>query len=283
MASNTKICIFSKHLHWLNWEEMVKATGDIGFDGIDLTIRPNGHVHPEKVEDELPQVVEICGKNNIEITMLSTTIEDASSPVTEKILRTASNLGIKYYRMNWYHYDNQINIERNLINFKSKMKDLEAINKQYNIKGSYQNHDGDWFGSAIWDLAGILKEISSEWLGCQYDILNASLEGFNSWSLGFELIAPFIHTIDIKDGYWNFEKGQQKLSYVPLGKGMVNYSKFFKLINKFNITAPLSLHLEYDLGGAEQGAKDLSVPGSIVIESIKEDLKTLVTYLAQDF
>ena len=45
-----KIHIFSKHLQFLNYEDMANAAAEMGFDGIDLTVRPNGHVLPEQVE-----------------------------------------------------------------------------------------------------------------------------------------------------------------------------------------------------------------------------------------
>ncbi len=37
-------CFFSKHLPDLNWTDLAAATIDMGFDGIDLTVRPKGHV-----------------------------------------------------------------------------------------------------------------------------------------------------------------------------------------------------------------------------------------------
>ena len=47
------ICIFSKHLQWCNYKEMADLAGEIGFDGVDLTVRPKGHVLPERVEEDL--------------------------------------------------------------------------------------------------------------------------------------------------------------------------------------------------------------------------------------
>jgi hypothetical protein len=33
---------------------MAKAATEIGFDGVDLTVRPKGHVLPDNVEKDLP-------------------------------------------------------------------------------------------------------------------------------------------------------------------------------------------------------------------------------------
>ena len=50
-----KIYLFSKHLQFLDYEEM-------GFDGIDLTVRPKGHVLPLNVEKDLPKATNAANK-----------------------------------------------------------------------------------------------------------------------------------------------------------------------------------------------------------------------------
>ena len=54
-------CVFSKHLHWLSVDVLADALAEIGFDGVDLAVRPGGHVEPERVETELPA----AGKNGL--------------------------------------------------------------------------------------------------------------------------------------------------------------------------------------------------------------------------
>jgi hypothetical protein len=53
-----KISVFSKHFQWTNWQEMAAIAKDIGFDGIDLTVRAGGHVLPDRVEEDLPKDAE---------------------------------------------------------------------------------------------------------------------------------------------------------------------------------------------------------------------------------
>ncbi len=155
------------------------------------------------------------------------------------------------------------------------MKDLTAMNQHFQIKGAYQNHDGTWFGAPVWDLGIVLREINSEWLGCQYDILNATIEGNKSWPLGLEFIAPYIHTIDIKDAICRKVDGTWKVKYLPIGEGNIHFKEFFEHLNKFNIKASFSMHFQYDLGGAEVGAHQLTIPTDQVIAAMRKDLNTL--------
>ena len=42
--NNTELSVhlFSKHLQFLNYTEMAEAASEMGFDGLDLTVRPKG-------------------------------------------------------------------------------------------------------------------------------------------------------------------------------------------------------------------------------------------------
>ena len=67
-ASPLKVHVFSKHLQFLNYQDMAAAARDIGFDGVDLAVRPKGHVLPERVETDLPKAVEAIRKAGLSHT-----------------------------------------------------------------------------------------------------------------------------------------------------------------------------------------------------------------------
>jgi sugar phosphate isomerase/epimerase len=279
-----KISIFSKHLQWLDYKEMAKAVREIGFDGVDLTVRPEGHVLPERVEEDLPKAVEAVGKEGKKVYMLTTSIENADDPVTEKILKTASSLGIRHYRMGWGHYDDAKSVEDNMSANQTRMAKLAKLNEKYNVSGEYQNHsgvarEGIYFGAAIWDLATVLKNINSHWLGSQYDIYHSTIEGANTWPVGLKLISLFIRSIDIKDFFWLKKDGKWIAESVPLGEGMVDFGKYFSLIKQLGINVPVSLHFEYPMGGAENGADKITMKREDVFAAMKKDLSALQSYL----
>jgi L-ribulose-5-phosphate 3-epimerase len=278
------ISVFSKCLHWMGYDEMATAMSGMGFDGIDLTVRPDGHVVPERVEEDLPAAVKAANKAGIQITILTTAITDPDDPMTEKILKTAGSQGIRHYRMGWFFYDETLTIDESLKMAELKLRKLSAMNKKYSISGEYQNHSGSggkgiYMGGAIWDIAVLLKKIESEWLGFQYDIYHATVEGTNTWPAGMRNIAPLIKTIDIKNFRWFEKEGKWGHESVPLDKGLVDYRKFFSLVKNLKISCPLSLHYEYPLGGAEKGSKTVSMKKEEILETIAGDLKTLKGWL----
>lgn len=267
------ICIFSKHLQWLDYQDMAKTAKEIGFDGIDLTVRPKGHVLPEEASKNLPKAAEAIFKQDLKLPMISTAISDADNPTSKEILKTAADLGISFYRMNWFKYDQGLSIQKNHEQFLYKLRKLADLNQQYGIKGAYQNHAGAWwFGASIWDIRSMLYQIDSEWLGLQYDIRHGMVEGGQSWVQDLKYIAPFINTLDFKDFQW-VKKEDWSLENVPLGEGMVDFQQYVGYLNQWNINAPISIHYEYPLGGAEHGHRELHMPVQEVKHTMQKDLR----------
>jgi len=254
---------------------MGQVAAEIGFDGIDITVRTGGHVLPDRVAEDLPKAVEAVRKSGLDVYMITTGISSANDPFTESILKTASSLGIHHYRTGWLHYDNTKSVEENLENFQRQLAALAELNKKYSIYGEYQNHSGVYFGASIWDLYTVLKRINSPWLGSQYDVLHASVEGANSWATGLKLLKPHIKSIDIKDYQWSKHNGKWEAEMVPLGEGMVDFKKYLGLLKQFELHTPVSLHFEYPLGGAEHGNKSLTISKEACIKVMQKDLAKL--------
>src|SRR5271157_2922622 len=171
-ASRLSIVYFSKHLQWLDWERMAATAAELGFDGIDLTVRQGGHVEPEWVQADLPKVAKIVRNAGLDIPMITTGIVDKDSPYAETILRTASDVGIPRYRwgeFSWsddktvldssnLHASNQkplallIDVPARLAQLKKRVSELAALNEKYKVCAMYHNHSGPLVGASIWDL-----------------------------------------------------------------------------------------------------------------------------------
>lgn len=266
------ISIFSKHLQFLNYKNMAEAAKEIGFKGVDLTVRPKGHVLPERVVEDLPKAAKALNEYDLTPNMFTSNVSDAGNPLHQDVLKAAAKEGFKCYRTNWLKYKNLNSIEKDLEIYNAQLKSLATLNQQLNLCGAYQNHAGNSVGSPVWDIKQLLDGIAPQNLGAQYDIRHATVEGANSWELGFHLIKDHINSLVIKDFKWGMIDGKWKVINVPLGQGMVDFNRFFKLLKQHNIHVPVSLHLEYDLGGAEKGMSKLNITQKEVFRYMKQDL-----------
>jgi len=273
-----KIHVFSKPFSWLGYEDMAILLSEAGAEGIDLTVRPEGHVLPEKVESDLPKAVEAARKHGLNVDMIVTGIISPDQQYAESILRTASSLGIKYYRLGWIDYDYNLGIKGTLRKYKPEFEKLAAMNRKYGMHGAYQNHAGTMVGGAVWDIYELLEGLDPQFIGCQYDVRHAVVEGGTSWSNGLKLIAPWVKCTDIKDFKWLETDGRWNPVSVPLGEGMVDYDEYFRIMKAGNFTGPMSVHFEYPPFENSKITLADSDKRKLFIKEAKRDIDRLKSY-----
>ena len=275
------IYFFSKPLDKFGHDFMIDTLKMAGVDGVDLTVRPKGSVLPEKVEEDLPKVAELAKKRGLLLEMMVSNLTSAETPYAKNVLSAAANNGIKHYRLGYYRYNNNESAEQTLDRAKSEMLSLIELNRGIGIQGGYQNHTGNYFGSPIWDLIKVLESFSSNWITSQFDIYHAFSEGYKSWLISMEMIAPKIGSLAIKDFTWEIINGKAKIKKVPLGQGVVDLDGFFKNIKKLEIVAPITLHIEYPILSDEEKVLSILQKQKIIVNKIKNDVRFIRLKLRQ--
>jgi len=273
IENSLKINIFSKHLQFLGYTHMAEAAAEMGFDGVDVSVRPNGHVLPERVETDLPEVVEALKKVNFVPLIMTTAVADANDVIDRKVLTTASKLGFKFYRMNYYSYPDGKEMTASIELFQQRLKELSQLNKELGLIGCYQNHSGTLAGSSIWELWELLRTADGQFMGVQYDIRHAVVEGALSWENGLRLVQSQIKTINVKDFKWLDENGKYAITDIPIGEGVVDFKAYFNLLKQYKLNVPVTMHTEYPLGGAEHGAREITCSKQVVFTAMKKDLQ----------
>jgi sugar phosphate isomerase/epimerase len=273
------IRLFSKPLDSYDLDFMCDCVAGSGIGGFDLTVRKGGKIEPVNVERELPDLVQKAKRYNLSVDMIVTGILSADEPDTDKILRTASASGVKYYRLGWLEYDYNLGVWETIQKFRTSLMGILELNEKYKIHGGYQNHSGTWVGGPVWDLHELLRDFPPEFLGSQYDVRHATVEGASTWILGMNLIASHIKTLAIKDFTWKTVNGKPEAVTVPLGEGMVDWDLYFRTLKELGISVPITLHIEYPL--LEPGDDKLSLiqQQKLIIGKLRKDVEFLNSYL----
>ena len=151
-GGNLEVHLFSKHLQFLNYKDMSEAAAEMGFNGLDLTVRPEGHVLPDRVSEDLPNAVEAMKKYGLNPRLMTTNVIDVQNKEHKSVLETASKSGFSHYRTAWLSYPENRGIPESQAIYGQQLKNLEVLNKQLVLIGCYQNHAGNHVGAPIWDL-----------------------------------------------------------------------------------------------------------------------------------
>ncbi len=273
--------VFSKPLQWLDYAGAAALIAEAGYGGIDYTVRPGGHVLPEKVQDDLPRAVEAARKAGLKVEMITTAVTTAKDKFTEPLLRTAAKLGVKYYRLGNFQYNLKVGIWESLQNLKPQLRELAALNQSLGLHGCIQNHAGPRVGGPVWDLYELVRDLDPRWFGVQYDIRHAVVEGAQSWPLALRLLAPWIRCTDLKDFKWEQAAGKATLDNVPIGQGVVGYDAYFKLVAELGLHGPRSVHFEYPPFERATTPLPEAEKRSVLLKLMKQDLAALRGYMAK--
>ncbi|MEO6803294.1 MAG: TIM barrel protein [Granulicella sp.] len=278
-----KLSLFSKLFQWTDLKHTAAIARDLGFDALDLTVRRKGHVLPERVATDLPAAVDIVQAVGLQVSMISTDIKDIQSPYAESILATARRLGIHHYRWGGLTYKPGPAIHKQLQDLKPQIRDLAQLNEAHQICGMYHTHSGvNMIGGPIWDLWLLIRDLDPRWIGMNYDIGHATIEGgFGGWETSTQLAGPSMRGIALKDFFWPARKPGQKLSlyepkWCPIGEGIVDFHVFFALVKASSFDGPVQLHFEYPaFAGAENGDTSLHIPEAQLISMVRKDLTAI--------
>lgn len=279
-----KVAIFSKHLQFVEGEELAKTSAELGFDGIDITVRKGGHVEPERVKQDLPKLVATIKKQGLEVPMVTTDIADADTPFAEDVIRTASELGTRYYRFGAFKYAADKPYTAQLDGFKPRLAKLAALNARYQSCAIYHTHSGvGLVGASIWDLHEIMKDLDPKSVGINYDVGHATIEGgLGGWINSFRISGAHLRGIALKDFAWTKDaRGKWQAQWKPVGEGMVHFPEFFGMLAETPFAGPLQVHYEYPLGGASNGARTLTMPRTEVLAAMKKDLGMIRGYMGK--
>lgn len=246
------LCMFSKHFPELTYDELGKTCRDLGFAGIDLTVRPKGHVLPENVVEHLPRAVDALRKAGLEVPMITTDITSATGAAP--ILKTAAALGISYFKPGYWRY-NSVDPLTRIKQVAADIRGLAALAAEYKIAMGLHNHSGTYVGEAVWDTWEMIRDLDPRWTGFYYDPGHAAIEGgLGGHEISQRLVSSRLKMVAIKDFYWN----KAVPVWCPLGEGVVNWKQVFGDLKKSGYEGPLSLHLEYD-GGMDVAARVAAV------------------------
>jgi len=240
----------------------------LGVAGLEAPLRKGGHIEPEALADQLPEMVAALGKKDLRVLIMASSIDQVDKKgLTETQLRAAAKAGIKKYRLQHLKYDLSKGMKPQVAEFTAQLKDLAQLNKEIGIQGLYQNHRGkNYVGGPIWDMAGMLDEIGMpQHLGMAFDFAHATVEGANAWEMNFYRALPHIGAVFLKD----YKLVGKQWQPCPVGEGQVN-PMAGKLVSKMlPMEVPVSIHVEY-VGNA--GVKE-------TCDAMRKDIATVRKWL----
>ena len=235
-----------------DYDAVAELMAKAGFDGIEWTVRPKGHILPENVKTDLPRAVAATRKQGLKSTMIVTGFTNGADPASETILKVAADCGVRQYRPGYFLYDaKKETFRQSFDRIKAGFASLAALSEKTGVKTVYQNHSS-WgpslFGGLVWDVWEAIRDLDQKWMGLDYGPMHAYFETNLSWSHGLELVSDRIGAVCLKDFHYQLSKKNQKdhaKFMCAAGQGVVPWNDVKRLLDACKVKVPFVVHFEH--------------------------------------
>jgi sugar phosphate isomerase/epimerase len=268
--------LFSKHLGSLSVAEAGRAIADLGFEGVDLTVRPRGHVLPENARAELVGAVRTLADLGLAVPLITTGITAADDPYAVDIFETAAKAGVPNLKLGYWRYGEFGTFRSRMDEIARKLDGLEALAQRTGVRAVIHIHSGDNMSALAPVVWHWIVDRDPAAIGAYADPGHMVVEGgLGGWRMGLDLLGERIAVVAFKDYTWQATEGpsgepQMARVAVPLGQGMVPWPEVLDCLQGVGFDGWISVHREY----GEQTA-------GVVVADIPADLEYLRAVMAQ--
>lgn len=244
--------LFTDNLADLSVPQAAESARASGFDGLDLTVRPGGHVRPEDTGVGLAEASRAAERAGSPIAMISTAITDRDSPHAEAIFTAAAHHDVRRLKLGYWPYEPFGGLTKQLDRARGQLEGLVKLGRTYHVLPCVHCHSGPLLASGGPLLYLILKDFDPADVGAYVDPMHMTIEGgLSGWELGLDLLGPWVALAGIKNYRWvadrRDDRGQMRYrwEYVPLADGQAPLPEFVARLKQLRYDGIVSLHSEY--------------------------------------
>jgi len=244
------LVMFSKHLAELSVGDAGRRAAELGFAGLDLTVRPGGHVRPEQVAEALPRAVHDLAVQGLKVPMITTALTDAADPHAEAVIRTAAGQGIRELKLGYWRYTGFGTLRAQLDAARKSLDGLEALARRHGVRVSVHSHSGAYLSAVAGNVAALLRDRDPHHVGAYVDPGHMTLEGgADGWRQGLDALQGHLSLVAVKSFGLFPEKREDETAWkariVPLREGTVRWREVTGCLKQIGWDGVVSFHSEY--------------------------------------
>ena len=244
--------LFTKLFRGRSLDEIASSARDLGFDGIDLLIRPGHQLEPDAPE-KIPEAVRALERAGLTVPMATTDLTDPTRLPAERLLAGCAEAGIKVVRLGYWKYDPERGYAAC---FEAARRDLDALARlagQTGVRLAVQLHGDTIHGSGS-QAAALLAGHDPALIGAYPDPGNQVVQdGREDWRFTFDVLGPWLCCVGVKNGGWFpadlAPSGHRRWrsDWLGIPDGMVPWDEVIGFLARSGYDGLLSFHSHYEV------------------------------------
>jgi sugar phosphate isomerase/epimerase len=248
--SYMKIVLNSKFFANLAVERLGEKALALGYDGIDICVRPGHPIHVDNAVEALPKAVKIWRSQGLVCPLATAAVDmtNPNRPDAEKLYIACAAAGVPRLKIGFWRFRPGDDYWKILDNARKDLEGFVKLGEPHNVQTCYQIHSGPCIGSNCAGLMHLIKGFPPQYVGAYPDLGHLALDG-EDWVMGLAMIRDYLSVVGVKDAFYAPQPPGRTPRYIPcfgkVGEGCVNWPLCLSLLRKFRFNGPLTVHTEY--------------------------------------
>jgi sugar phosphate isomerase/epimerase len=241
-----EVIVYSQNLIQIGYPELGDIVKQIGFDGVDLSVFPGGHVEPRIANVDEVRAFEVMEGSGLSVPIITTAVTSVMDRMSLSVVAFAGMSHVPMFRPGTWPYGTAPNLLQRLGEVQRDLGGLLAVGRQYGTAAAFHNPAGNNVGAAVWDIQRVIEPFDPNSVGFYFDIANAAANGgAGAWEIALRLALPRLKAVTIQDFVWEKQDGATQMTKCPLGQGIVDWNRFFQMLAQANYVGPVTLEVGY--------------------------------------
>lgn len=190
--------VFTKVWNALPLAELAEMVAGMGFDGVELPVRPGAQVEPQNVGTDLPIAAKLLGRHGLQI-------HSVAGPIDEPTIAACAEAGVPIIRT-------QVAVKKGEYRASEARarRTLEALVPaldRYGVTIGIQNHYGWNIPNAL-GLLHLIENFDPKHVAAVWDAVHAALAGEEP-EMGLDILWPHLCMVNLKNGFWERTNGPE--------------------------------------------------------------------------
>jgi sugar phosphate isomerase/epimerase len=242
--AKTQFAVFVKPWKSMDLPKLAIHVLELGFNLIELPVRPGFPVEPARIEQDLPAAVKTLA--DLGIAIVNVTVD---LPLTDERLYAAcaaNNISmnrVMFKRVSPSYWESEAAARRQL-------DAAIPLCEQYGVKIGVQHHYGNSVPINSMGLHHLVKDYDPRWVGAIWDPAHCALQGEDALS-GLEMVQSHLCMVNLKNAYWrrtsppDGNETQWGAYFCAGPHGRTSWGDVAKGIKRVGYTGPLTFSAEY--------------------------------------
>jgi len=244
-----EVILNSKYFEDLTPAKFGESAKSLGYDGVDVCVRPGHPVHPGNVAVALPQAVAVWADQGLScpLATLPTDFTDPLVPEVEAVYAACAESGVQMIKPGYFGFADGDDYWQTLDRARSHLEGFAALSERHGVKTACHTHSGRCLGSNCAGLMHLVQGFDATHVGAYPDVGHMALDG-EDVGMGLAMVRDYLCAVGAKDGVHLHKPGAEppyEPRYAQLGAGAVDWRRVVHTLAAMNFSGPWAIHTEY--------------------------------------